>query len=90
MVNGLWFILGIIEVYLQISLWFLTLNVSPTPQYKVQSPLQDDIFVHTEKEKREREKAFLKMMRHLRNKNKNKEDLITLHRGNFHPNLLQN
>jgi hypothetical protein len=38
---------------------------------------------------RGRENTLLKMMKILRNKKK-KGELMTLHKGNFHPNQLQN
>jgi len=38
----------------------LQLNVSPSPQYKVQSPLQDDNVVHTETSKNGKGKHIAK------------------------------
>jgi hypothetical protein len=77
------------EQYWFIASAHLQLNVAPTPQSKVQSPLQANSIVHTETSIKRKGKHIDKMMKILRNK-KNKGELTTLHKRNFHPNQLQN
>jgi hypothetical protein len=75
-----------------ISSTHLQLNVSLYPQSKVQSLFKLIVMSTQRQVKIGRENTFLKMMRLLRNKKKKKKkgELITLHKGNFHPNQLQN
>jgi hypothetical protein len=65
----------------------LQLNVSPTPQSKVQSPLQVENIVHIETSRKSKRKDIAKNDEDP--KEKKEGDIITLHKGIFHPIQLQ-